>query len=224
MSSLLLLNGSPRGASSNSMKMLARVAEGWLAEKGVGASVETLHLARRADFERAVEAFGEADEVLLGMPLYADAMPALDKDYIEALARYVGKAGNSRMAFLVQCGFVESLHCRGLERYFEKLAARLGAEYAGTIVHGNGESLRSMPDEASKKLWERLTGLGASLAHDGRFDSELLHEVAGLERIPTPLAAILKPLLVWPLPALMWGSELKAKGGWATRHATPYVG
>ena len=54
MRSLLLLNGSPRGPRSNSMKMLARVADGW--ERAGGGSVEVLHLASPADFQRAVAA------------------------------------------------------------------------------------------------------------------------------------------------------------------------
>ena len=83
MKSLLLLNGSPRGERSNSMKMLSRVGEGW--ERGGGKAPEILHLARRPGFDRAVEAFAAADVVMLGMPLYTDAMPALVKAYIEAL-------------------------------------------------------------------------------------------------------------------------------------------
>ena len=49
MKSLLLLNGSPRGECSNSMKMLARIIEGW--EQGGGHAPTVLHLARQADFE-----------------------------------------------------------------------------------------------------------------------------------------------------------------------------
>ena len=171
MNSLLLLNGSPRGERSNSMKMLARVAEGW--ERGGGQQPEVLHLARRADFDRAVEAFAGADVVLLGMPLYTDSMPALVKAYIEALAPRVAVAreggANPTLGFLVQSGFPEALHSRPLERYLEKLARRLGSPYAGTIVRGGGESLQMMPDEANKKLWARLRALGEQLARDGRF-------------------------------------------------------
>jgi len=83
MNSLVLLNGSPRGERSNSMKMLARVAEGW--QHGGGQKPEVLHLAHRTGFDRAVKAFAEADTLVLGMPLYTDAMPALVKSYIEAL-------------------------------------------------------------------------------------------------------------------------------------------
>jgi Flavodoxin-like fold len=217
---LLLLNGSPRGASSNSMKMLSRVAEGW--QRAGGGKVEALHLARRADFERAVEAFGEADTVLVGMPLYADAMPSLVKAYVEELARYVGREGNPALAFVVQSGFSEALHSRGLERYFEKLARRLGSPYAGTIVRGGGESLRSMPDEASKKLWARLIALGESLRRDTRFDPELLGEVAGVERFGPVAAALVGVGLKLPLGGMMW-PELKKNGAWDRRDAHPYV-
>ena len=58
MPSLLLLDGSPRGPRSNTMKMLARVKEGW--ERGGGGPCETLHLAHPADFERALAGFGAA--------------------------------------------------------------------------------------------------------------------------------------------------------------------
>lgn len=221
MSSLLLLNGSPRGASSNSMKMLTRVAEGW---KGGGSdTVEVLHLANRGDFERAVAGFGTAGTVLLGMPLYVDAMPSLVKLYIEALAPYVGAAHNPRLAFVVQSGFSEALHSRGLERYFEKFARRMGSPYAGTIVRGNGEALRSMPDEASRKLWARLVALGESLARDGRFDAELLGPVAGVERFSAPAALLLSAALRWPLPAIMWNAQLRKNGAFAERNARPYL-
>jgi hypothetical protein len=221
MSSLLLLNGSPRGKGSNSMKMLTRAAKGW--SRATGGQIETLHLARRADFDRAVASFAEADTVLLGMPLYADAMPSLVKEYIEALAPRVGLPSNPRLAFLVQSGFSEALHSRGVERYFEKLATRLGSPYAGTIVRGGGESLRSMPDEASKKLWARLEALGEGLARDGRFDGELLAQVAGIERFSAPVAAVLGAALVWPLPLIMWNGEMKKNGAYERRDARPYA-
>lgn len=232
MNSLLLLNGSPRGPKSNSMKMLTRVVVGWEEAAGnrgatsgahtPGPTIEVLHLAKRADFERAVVAFGEAQDVLIGMPLYADAMPALVKEYFERLATYVGREGNPRLAFLVQCGFSEGLHCRGVERYFERLAARLGSEYAGTIVRGGGEELAHMPAEANKKLWHALSALGESLAREGRFDTELLRSVVGVERFGPVQAALLGLALKWPLPAIMW-PEIKRNGSWDRRDATPYL-
>lgn len=221
MSSLLLLNGSPRGPRSNSMKMLARVGEGWT--RAGGQAPEVLHLARREDFARAVEAFAEADTVILGMPLYTDSMPALVKTYIEELARYVGCEGNPRLGFLVQSGFSEALHSRSLEGYLEKLAARLGCEYAGTIVRGGGESLQAMPDEAVGKLFERLRGLGESLAGDGRFDAEGLAQVAGTERFSAATATMLSAALKLPVTQFYWNGQLKKNGAWERRFDAPYA-
>lgn len=221
MSSLLLVDGSPRGVSSNSMKMLSRVAEGW--QSVDGGRVDTLHLTRRADMERATQAFPEADQILIGMPLYADAMPALVKEWFESLAPYVGRAGNPPIAFLIQSGFFEATHSRGVERYFEKLAARLGSPYSGTLVRGGGESLRSMPDEASKKLWANLVALGEQLASDHPFEPELLSAVAGVERFSPLVASLVGPALKSPLGALLWRDEMKAAGGWEHRHARPYA-
>jgi hypothetical protein len=224
MNSLLLLNGSPRGERSNSMKMLSRVAEGW--RQAGGNLPEVLHIVRRAQFERAVEAFAEADTVLLGLPLYTDSMPAVVKAYIEELAPRVAtaRAGqrNPRIAFLVQSGFPEALHSRPLERYLEKLARRLGCPYAGTIVRGGGEALQMMPDQANKKLWTRLRVLGSQLARDGRFGEAELKAIAGVERFSAPVAPLVALLCKLPIVQFYWNLQLKKNRAWERRFAAPY--
>jgi Flavodoxin-like fold len=206
------------------MKMLKHVADGWV--RGGGAQPEVLHLVRRAQFERAVEAFAGADVVLLGMPLYTDAMPALVKAYIEALAPRVdvARAGgaNPRLAFLVQGGFPEAAHSRPLERYLEKLALRLGSPYAGTVVRGGGEALQAMPEQANRKLWARLQVLGEQLARDGRFGAAELKAVAGIERF-SPFAVKVASLACRiPVVQFYWNGMLKRNGAWARRFAAPY--
>jgi hypothetical protein len=224
MNSLLLLNGSPRGKQSNSMKMLSYVAQGW--ERVGGKAPEILHLAQAAGFDRAVRAFAEADVVLLGMPLYTDSMPALVKAYIEALeprvaAREAGQA-NPTLAFLVQSGFPEALHSRYVARYLEKLAKRLGSPCAGTIVHGGGGALGSMPEGANKKLWERLRTLGEQLARDGRFGEAELRAASGPERFSALAAALLSPICRLGATQFMWNKDFKKNGAWERRFAAPY--
>ena len=223
MSSLLLLNGSPRGPRGNSMKMLSHVAEGW--QRSGGQAPEVLHLAHRADFERAVAAFAEADVVMLGMPLYTDAMSGLVKEYIEALADRVGAApgSNPRLAFLVQSGFAEACHSRPVERYLAKLASRLGSPYAGTIVRGSGESLQSMPDEANKKLWERLAVLGEELATTGVFSAESLAAVSGIERFSAGQVLLARAAYSLPISQFYFSNQLKKNGAWGKRFAAPYA-
>jgi hypothetical protein len=224
MSSLLLLDGSPRGARSNSAKMLSHVAEGW--ERAGGDAPEVLHLARPADFRRAVAAFGEADRnatVLLGMPLYTDQTPGLVKAFVEELACYVGREDAPTLGFLVQSGFDEACHSRPVEAYLAKLATRLACPYAGTIVRGGGEALQVMPDEANKKMWERLRRLGDSLERAGVFDAEGLKEFSGMERLPAWAAAALSVALKVPITQSYFGGQLKKNGAWERRFAAPYA-
>jgi hypothetical protein len=221
MSSLLLLNASPRGPRSNSMRMLMHVAEGWQAAGGDEPTV--LHLARRADFPKAVAAFAGAETVLIGMPLYTDSMPGLVMEFVEALEPLVGLDGNPRLGFLVQSGFSEAVHSRGLERYLDKLAARLGGPYAGTIVRGNGEALQAMPDQAIAGLIAKLQSLGGELARDGRFDDATLSQVAGTERFSAPMAAVMSLALKLPVTQFYWTGQLKKNGVWDQRFAAPYA-
>ncbi len=221
MNSLLLLNGSPRGPRSNSMRMLTHVAEGWQSTGGTAPAV--LHLTKRADFERAVTEFASAETVLLGMPLYTDSMPALVAEFVEALEPCVGRESNPRFGFLVQSGFSEALHSRGLERYLEKLAKRLGSPYAGTVVRGGGEALQAMPDQALRRFFGQLRLLGEQLARDGRFDTETLATVAGTERLSTVMAAAMSVALKLPITESYWNSQLRKNGAWNERFAAPYA-
>jgi len=223
MGSLLLLNGSPRGPRSNSMKMLARVAEGW--ERSGGAAPRVLHLARREDFLQALADFPQAGTVLLGMPLYTDAMPALVLAWVEALAQRLAQLPDPALptwAFLVQSGFPEALHSRPLERYLEKLARRLGAAYAGTIVRGGGESLQARPEHTLGRLWAQLQLLGGQLARDGRFGAEALRDVAGTERFRPATAALVALACRLPLFQFYWNRQLKRNGAWERRFAAPH--
>jgi hypothetical protein len=221
MNSLLLLNGSPRGPRSNSMRMLAQVAEGW--KSAGGAEPTVLHLAKRGDFERAVAEFSVAETVLLGMPLYTDSMPGLVAEFIEALEPRVGRTDNPRLGFLVQSGFSEALHSRGLERYLAKLAARLGSPYPGTIVRPGGEALQVMPDEAASKLFAQLRELGVQLARDGHFAPDALKQVAGLERLSPAMAAVVSVAIKLPIAQWYWNSQLKKNGAWKERFNAPYA-
>ena len=226
MHSLLLLNGSPRGPRSNSLKMLLHLAEGW--QQAGGAVPEVLHLARAADFARAVEMFPRTDTVLMGMPLYADAMPALVKGYLEAVATggvpvtCVTDTRITVLAFLVQSGFSEPLHSRPLERYWEKLASRMGCAYAGTVIYGGGEALQMRPERSYGKLWRQLRALGGQLATTGAFHAADLAAVAGRERFSPWAVKLAQWAFNLPVTQFYWNGQLKRNGAWELRFAAPY--
>lgn len=216
-----VINGSPRGKSGNTQILLEKVLAGYADASQKEA--QWFHLNTEKGRAVAAEAFSGADLVLLGFPLYTDAMPGIVKAFIESLASFVGQEGNPKMAFLVQSGFPEAHHSRFVERYLEKLARRLNAAYAGTIIKGGCEGVRLMPEKMNRKLFDRLHEMGADLASQGRFDTGKLKQLARPERYPRILAPVFKLLLKLPIAQSYWNSQLKQNGAYEERFAKPFI-
>ncbi len=216
-SQLTIFNGSPRGRKGNTPLMLEQFARGY------GRPVETYHFNRLKETAQMVQAFAEAECVLFGFPLYTDAMPGLVKHFIEALEPLTQRRHNPPVVFLVQSGFPEGLHSRYVERYLEKLAARLGSPYLGTIVKGGGEGTRLKPAAMNKKLFTCLQSLGAGLASEGRLNPVVLEEIAHPERYSRWLGPIFQVFLRLPIAHIYFDNMLKQNGMYAQRFARPLV-
>jgi hypothetical protein len=214
---LTLFNGSPRGRKGNTALMLEQLALGF------GQPAETYQLVRLRETESMVQAFSQAECVILGFPLYTDAMPAVVKHFIEALEPLTARGINPPLGFLVQSGFPEGLHSRYLERYLEKLAARLGSPYLGTIVKGNGEGTRVMPPPMTRDLFANLQSLGAGLASQGNLDPFLLNKVASPERYPAFLNPLFQVVVRLPVAHGYFDGMLKQNGAFTQRHAQPFL-
>ncbi len=217
---LTVFNGSPRGKSGNTEILLKKVIGGFSGV--VDADIQWLHLNSVKDRNSAADAFSSSDVVLLGFPLYTDAMPGLTKAFIENLAPFVGRDNNPRMAFLVQSGFPEAAHSRYVERYLEKLTQRLNTPYAGTIVKGGCEGVRMMPEQMNRKLFDGLDALGQDLGETGQFDPEKLKKLAKPERFPRLLAPVIKLVLKLPIMQQYWNMQLKKNGAYEQRFASPF--
>lgn len=216
-SRLTFFNGSPRGRKGNTPIMLGEVA------KGFGGSVETYHLIRMKETEKMVRAFSDAECAVLGFPLYTDSMPSIVKHFIEALEPFAGQTGNPPLGFLVQSGFPEGLHSRYVERYLEKLAARLGSPYLGTIVRGNGEGTRHMPPKANRELFANLQALGADLAAGRPFTSSILKAISKPESFPAIMGPVFQVLLRLPMAHGYFDNMLKKNDAYEQRFAQPFT-
>jgi multimeric flavodoxin WrbA len=216
-SRLTLFNGSPRGRRGNTPLLLDQFA------KGFGGETEMHHLVRINETDKSVQAFAEAECVLIGFPLYTDAMPAVTKHFFEALESLVRRSNNPPLGFLVQSGFPEGLHSRYVERYLEKLADRIGSPYFGTIVKGNGEGIRMMPADANQELFENLQTLGAGLAREGRINPQVLARIAAPERFPFFLWPVFQVFLRLPLARAYFDDMLKKNGAFERRFARPFA-
>lgn len=214
---LTIFNGSPRGRRGNSPRMLEQFAQGF------GGPSEMHHLIQVKSTESFLQAFATAECAWIGFPLYTDSMPGVVKHFFEALEPLVGREGNPPLGFLVQSGFPEGLHSRYIERYLEKLAARLGSPYLGTIVKGGGEGIRIMPPEATQGLFAKLQALGAGLARNGRLDPAILAQVASPERFPAILEPVFRVFLRLPLAHGYFDGMLKENGAYNRRFARPMI-
>ena len=217
---LTVFNGSPRGRGSNTKVFLEHYLKGFEAQ--AGNSYQVFYLNRVKHTERFVQAFAEAEHVLLAFPLYWDAMPGLVKAFIEALEPLCGREGNPDIGFIVQSGFPEAAHSRYVEKYLEKLAARLGCKYVGTIVRGGGEGARVMPDRYGKPF-EIFYQLGVTFGETGQFDEALLQKLAKPERFPKILGPLFQLFLKTKLATSYWDNQLKGNGVYEKRFARPYA-
>ena len=212
-----LLDGSPR-ARSNTAILLGALARGLAAE---GCASELIHLARPRDRAAAPERFAAAEAVILGFPLYTDAMPGQVMELIERLAPLCGRAGNPRLGFLVQSGFPEPGQSRAIERYLERLAARLGGPYLGTIVKGGVEGIQVMPPLMTRGLLGRLEQIGRTLGRTGALDAGELAALAGPDWYPRWQRPLVKLFLA--LGQSHWNRQLKANGAYERRLDRPYA-
>jgi len=217
---LAVLNGSPRGAQSNTDLLLSAFLAGF--EEREGHEHVLFHLVSRFERVRALEAFSRADAVLVAFPLYVDSMPAPVAEFVEALAPRCGEAKNPGLLFLVQSGFPEACHSRPVERWAEKLARRLGSPYLGTIVKGGVEGMRGRPPWMSRPLLEGLGTLGRGFAEKGTLDRQLVARLAGQERLG-PIGRLLFGAVFTPLIHSFWDAELRKSGALAHRDARPYA-
>lgn len=181
-----VFNGSPRGRKGNTPIMLNELM------KGFGGDYETHHLIMVNNLDQHVQSFKDAECVWLGFPLYTDSMPAVVKTFIEALEPLMRREKNPPIGFLVQSGFPEGLHSRYVERYLARLAELLGSPYLGTIVKGNGEGTRIMPDKMNRKLFDNLQFLGKGLGENGKLDPGVLGSIAKPERFPPMLEPVFR--------------------------------
>jgi multimeric flavodoxin WrbA len=219
---LSAFNGSPRGKKSNTRILLEKVLEGF--STITNPEMRVFYLSNSAEREKAHQAFADSDLTILAFPLYTDSMPGLVKEFIESLAPYVNRNNNPKIAFLVQSGFPEALHSRYVERYLEKLARRLNAPHAGTIVKGGCEALQWMSEKSNQKLFNGLHEMGVDLAQEGAFDPKKLKNLSKPERYPRILAPVFKLAFLLPISQYYWNYQLKENGAYEARFARPFQG
>ena len=170
-----------------------------------------------------LQAFLDADEVVLAFPLYTDSMPAMVKAFFESLLTVDRQLlCGKRIAFVIQSGFPEAIHTEALGEYLSRLAERLGLHHLGTLRKGNIESIRAMPDRQVAKVAACFRGAGRELGETGMFSVKLVNRTAGTRTFGPVIRALLRILIRTGLANFYWNGQLKKFGAFSRRFDAPY--
>jgi hypothetical protein len=204
---LTFINASPRGTKSNTGILMEHFIRGFLETPGNTCDVEYL-VKYRKNLKALSEKFSQAQNVILGFPLYIDAMPAALKAFLEVLAPLSGREDLPALGFLIQCGFPETAHTRFAGRYCEKFARRIGCRPLGLILKGGCEGLAIQPSFLTEKYFSLFAMLGQNFGKTGSLDETLLAKLARPEHLkPENLDQII-PFINQAL----WDAQLEKNG------------
>jgi NAD(P)H-dependent FMN reductase len=217
--SLVVFNGSPRGKSGNTALLMEQFLQGHDAVAGSASPVH--YLFKRGALPEAVAAFARAQTIVLAFPLYVHAMPGIVKHFIDALPPRAAADG-SALGFIVQSGFPEAHHSRWLERYLDRLPAKLGCRSLGTVIKGGAEGVHLMPRWMNRSLFSRFRLLGECLARTGAWDPQLVQELAAPEDFSAARLLLMRLANLVGLGNLYWDINLTKHKAYARRFDRPY--
>jgi NAD(P)H-dependent FMN reductase len=218
---LTAFNGSPRGATGNTARMLEQFLAGF--NSVPGNSAEARFLCRTREMDEHLKAYAQSERVLLAFPLYVDSMPAAVKAFIEELEPFCGREGNPPLLFLVHSGFPEASHSRPVERYLAKLAKRLGCENKGTIIKPGSEGLRHLPEDMNRKLFGRLRELGCVFGSEDRLEARIVKQLAKPERFNPVQMAVFAAMRLLGITNRYWDAMLRKNNAYEKRFDRPYA-
>lgn len=179
---VLIINGSPRVKKySNTNYILEKFTEG-LRENG--ASFEQYEISDRGSWDQIRQAFDRNTVILIALPLYVECIPGLLMEFLETLTP---KSDGSKMAFLLQGGFMEGVQLRCGEAYLKILAGKLGCAYMGTLVKGDNFMIRFFEGEWREKVTGPYADMGREYAVNGDFNSKACKKFTGHEKFPLPV-------------------------------------
>ena len=179
---VLIINGSPRVKKySNTDKILERFTQG-MCENGT--TFEQYEVSDRGSWDRIRQAYMENTCILIALPLYVECIPGLLMEFLETLTP---KSDGSKMAFLLQGGFMEGVQLRCGEAYLKILAGKLGCAYMGTLVKGDNFMIRFFEGEWREKVTAPYADMGREYAVNGDFNSKACKKFTGHEKFPLPV-------------------------------------
>jgi NAD(P)H-dependent FMN reductase len=217
---ILIINGSPRGKSSNSTLLMEYFNAGFLANPENDS--ETIYLKDQKKLGENVQKFLDHETIVFIFPLYCDAMPGIVMRFIEELGAKREQIPGKTLGFIIQSGFPEGIHCAALADYLEKLTSRLQCNYLGTVIKGGVEGIKNRPKRMIRGVLNDFYDLGLFFGKFYYFDKKLKKKLLKPYKLSKFAVVILKKLLKTGLFGGYWNKQLKKNGVFERRFEKPY--
>lgn len=216
---LTVINCSPRRKKSNTSKILKYFLRGFHSVEGNESQVYFADDLKEE--ERAREVYLNSEVLLIAFPLYNNSLTPAGIRFLKSLEALRGKKNSTKMAFLMQYGFIEGAHGRFEERLLGKAADALGAENLGVIVKGGCEALAAAPEFFMQSLLKGFEKFGRQLALDGRFNPDDLKKFAQPEGDGKKKKK--SKLFIWTSNTFYWKATLRKNGMLDQHSAQPLL-
>ncbi len=216
---LAIFNGSPRQKKSNSTILIQEFLKGY--NDHVTDNIDIHYLANISKMSENVEAYREADSVIVIFPLYTDAMPGQVKLFFENISNIDSKG--KKVGFIVQSGFPESYHSTFVERYLIKLSERMKWNQLGVVIKGGVEGMQIMPPSWNKKIFNDFHELGRYFASTGKFKAEIVKKLRSPYRLSKIRLVFFKAASALGLNDFYWDKNLKDNNAFEKRFDRPYI-
>ncbi|MCB2219542.1 MAG: NAD(P)H-dependent oxidoreductase [Bacteroidetes bacterium] len=218
---LSIINGSPRGKSSNSKVLTDRFQQGFCSVES-HCDIQEYFIRSFSDPGKLIEVLENSDLAIVIFPLYTDAMPGIVKRFFEVFQGYTFQNTNLKLGFIVQSGFPEAHHSRYIKLYLNKLAKRIGIEYLGTIIKGGVEGIKAQPGWMTKRYLQLFYDLGQHLALDWEFSDDIARRLARPEHLSKFTLVLYRFFLKTRMATYFWDQQMKQNNAYENRFAQPY--
>ncbi|MDA3810412.1 MAG: NAD(P)H-dependent oxidoreductase [Spirochaetaceae bacterium] len=153
---LTVFNGSPRGKSSNSTRLIP-----WIIDENIE---EIYYLNKISCHESYMEMAKTSEAFLFVFPLYVDTMPGITKSFFELMEKRREYFSGKPAYFVIHSGFPEMVQSKALSHYLSYFSSKImQMDYKGTVIIGGSEAMQMAPDGAFRKLQSNLHIVGNSI-------------------------------------------------------------
>jgi hypothetical protein len=216
---LAIFNGSPRQKHSNSTILIEHFINGY--NKFFDEAPSINYIANIKQQSINIQAFDNAEFIIIIFPLYTDCMPGVVKEFFEKLNERKGFPAK-KIGFIVQSGFPEIIHSVGIERYLQKLVMRLNSQYLGTLIKGGVEGIQIMPGFMTKKLFKNFEMLGEHFANHQEFSPKIKAKLAKPYKMSFFRILSFKLFKFFGFTNFYWNMNLKKNDAYSKRFDRPY--